>query len=204
LIYHVILINTLSGKVMAGEGAYISTREAADLLGISLRTAQLWVEQGILLAWKTAGGHRRILLDSVESLLDERKKISLPKQLDGSNKTRIALVEDDSDLLKLLQMAITSSSNEAYDIQTASDGFKGLVMIGEFKPDILITDLNMPHMDGFRMLRAIQDSELSPKKIIVTTALNKYDIELRGGLAPNIHVLEKPYSFTLLSELLAL
>jgi len=186
---------------MAGEGAYISTREAADLLGVSLRTAQLWVEQGALLAWKTAGGHRRILLDSVEKVLDERKRIFLPKNLSESKKIRVVLVEDDPDLLKLLEMAVMSFQGD-FQIQTASDGFKGLVMIGEFKPDILIADLNMPHMDGFRMLRAIQDSEFFPKKIIVTTALSKEDIDLRGGLTQGVHVLQKPYSFKELEALI--
>lgn len=188
---------------MAGEGAYISTREAADLLGVSLRTAQLWVEQGALLAWKTTGGHRRILLDSVEKVLDERRKISLPKNLNETKKIRVVLVEDDSDLLNLLEMALQGFEGD-FQIQTASDGFKGLVMIGEFKPDILIADLNMPHMDGFKMLRAIQDSEFSPQKIIVTTALNKDDISMRGGLPEGVHVLEKPYSFNDLETLIKL
>ena len=38
----------------------LSTREAAEQLGVALRTVQLWVEAGVLPAWKTAGGHRRI------------------------------------------------------------------------------------------------------------------------------------------------
>jgi excisionase family DNA binding protein len=42
-----------------------STREAAQQLGVSVRTAQLWVEEGRLNAWKTPGGHRRILVESV-------------------------------------------------------------------------------------------------------------------------------------------
>jgi excisionase family DNA binding protein len=186
---------------MAGEGAYISTREAADLLGVSLRTAQLWVEQGVLLAWKTAGGHRRILLESVDKVLEERKRVSLPKNLNGSSRIKVALVEDDTDLLKLLELVVVSAQGD-FQIQTATDGFKGLVMIGEFKPDILIADLNMPHMDGFKMLRAIQDSEFSPKKIIVTTALSKEDISLRGGLPDGAQILEKPYAFSDLTELL--
>lgn len=45
-----------------------STREAADMLGVSLRTIQLWVDGGVLDAWKTAGGHRRVSLDSVQRL----------------------------------------------------------------------------------------------------------------------------------------
>ena len=39
---------------------YITSRQAASQLGLSLRTIQLWVENGVLSAWKTAGGHRRI------------------------------------------------------------------------------------------------------------------------------------------------
>ena len=57
---------------MAAEGRdseFWSTREAADLLGVSLRTVQLWTEAGVLKAWKTAGGHRRINRDSVMQLL---------------------------------------------------------------------------------------------------------------------------------------
>ncbi len=42
-----------------------STREAAEILGVSLRTIQVWVDNGILDAWKTAGGHRRVSLRSV-------------------------------------------------------------------------------------------------------------------------------------------
>lgn len=49
--------------------AFCTTREAAVLLGVSLRTAQLWVDNGTLQAWKTTGGHRRVLRESVNRLL---------------------------------------------------------------------------------------------------------------------------------------
>ena len=48
---------------------FCTTREAAQMLGVSLRTAQLWAESGLLEAWKTDGGHRRISRHSVERLL---------------------------------------------------------------------------------------------------------------------------------------
>ena len=59
------------------QSAYCTTREAAEMLGVSLTTAQLWVESGLLDAWKTEGGHRRIHRTSVQRLLDGEVK---PKQ----------------------------------------------------------------------------------------------------------------------------
>ena len=48
---------------------FCSTKEAATMLGVSHRTVQLWVESGVLQAWKTAGGHRRIAMSSVNRLV---------------------------------------------------------------------------------------------------------------------------------------
>jgi excisionase family DNA binding protein len=186
---------------MSQDAAYISTREAADLLGISLRTAQLWVENGALLAWKTTGGHRRILLHSVQKIIDERNNAGAESILQSPQALKIAIVEDDPDVVSLLQMTI-ESLDFASIVQTRSDGFKGLIMLGLFQPDVLIADLNMPDMDGFRMLRSIEGSEFSPKKIIVTTALSLAEIAERGGLPPGALILQKPYPLGLLEEAL--
>ena len=50
----------------------LTTREAARLLGIAVSTAQQWIENGLLPAWKTPGGHRRVRLSAVSTLLRER------------------------------------------------------------------------------------------------------------------------------------
>ena len=186
---------------MSHDAAYISTREAAELLGISLRTAQLWVENGALLAWKTSGGHRRILLHSVQKIIDERNNASAEPILESPQALKIAIVEDDPDVVSMLKMTI-ESLDFASIVQTRSDGFKGLIMLGMFQPDVLIADLNMPDMDGFRMLRSIEGSEFSPKTIIVTTALSLAEIAERGGLPPGALVLQKPYPLGLLEEAL--
>lgn len=184
---------------MDDDVAYVSSREAADLLGISLRTAQLWVENGVLVAWKTPGGHRRILLSSVQQVLAERSKITQPGI--ASAKLRVVVVEDDPDLSTLLKLTI-SQVNENVDVICAKDGFEGLVLIGQSHPDVVITDLNMPGMDGFRMIRAIGGGENAPRKIVVITALSPVDISQRGGLPDDIHVLEKPVSITSIESLI--
>ena len=186
---------------MNQEAAYISTREAAELLGISLRTAQLWVENGALLAWKTSGGHRRILLHSVQKILDERERSAIDLVRAPDARLKVAIVEDDPDVVTLLQMMLTGLDFPC-DVQTRSDVFKGLILLCTFRPDVLIADLNMPDMDGFRMLRSIQGSEFAPRQIIVTTALSASEITERGGVPAEALVLQKPYPLSLLENAL--
>jgi len=133
----------------------MSTREAAQVLGVALRTVQLWVESGVLPAWKTAGGHRRIAREAVERLALERRGA-----VDARTRThlRMLVVEDEPDLLRLYALMI-----EGWDLpiqlDLARNGFEGLVRLGERRHDVLITDLMMPGMDGFRMLAALQDMQ---------------------------------------------
>lgn len=49
----------------------VTTKEAAQMLGVAVSTVQKWVELGKLASWKTPGGHRRIPRASIRSVLDE-------------------------------------------------------------------------------------------------------------------------------------
>jgi len=187
---------------MNADDAYVSTREAADLLGISLRTAQLWVESGVLLAWKTSGGHRRILRKSVDALLAERVRQaagSISSPANSKAGLKVVVVEDDQDLLRLIELSL-SDLPQNIEVRSAKDGFAGLVLVGQFLPDLVIADLNMPGMDGFRMINSLIGSEFAPAKIIVSTALSPADIEQRGGLPDSVEVLQKPYSLEILEQ----
>lgn len=50
----------------------LTTRDAAQLLGVAVSTVQLWMESGALPAWKTPGGHRRVRLSAVLALRQQR------------------------------------------------------------------------------------------------------------------------------------
>jgi excisionase family DNA binding protein len=56
----------------AGDDPILTTREAGELLGIAVSTAQQWIETGLLPAWRTPGGHRRVRLSDVSALLRAR------------------------------------------------------------------------------------------------------------------------------------
>jgi excisionase family DNA binding protein len=169
-----------------------TTREAAQRLGVSLRTVQLWVEAGILPAGRTAGGHRRIRRSDVEALV-QRSGLREPARREPTRQ-RVLLVEDQADLLHLWQTTL-EGLGDRITVQTASNGYAALLELGRQRPQVLVTDLMMPGMDGFEMLRSLSRSgDLDGTHVVVITALGQSDIAARGGLPEPVTVLHKPVS----------
>jgi len=174
---------------------FCSTKDAARLLGVSHRTVQLWVENGALQAWKTAGGHRRITLASVNRLVDARRHATAAPAPAPSGPSKILLVDDDRTMLRLYELEIAGWGLPVTVIK-AHDGFEALLRIGEQRPDILVSDLSMPGMDGFRMIRTLRaDPACAEMAIIVVSGLDRPTIESMG-LPREIPVFPKPVPFT--------
>ena len=181
------------------EKTFCTTREAAALLGVSIGTVQLWVESDLLQAWKTAGGHRRVLRDSVDRLL--HKSVQVPKlqaKSPTSEKERrlsVLVVEDDLSLLRLYQAKMAHWPIKL-DLTTADNAVSALLAIGRGGPDLLIADLNMPFTNGFEMLRVLSKApEALNTTIVVVTGLDAAEIARRGSVPPGIEVLPKPVPF---------
>lgn len=180
---------------------FCTTREAADLLGVSLRTAQLWAESGLLEAWKTNGGHRRITRESVERLLSNPSTTrfvaaSQETDADTDDSPLDILVVEDETLLRHLYEVRMARWPIAPRVTTAGDGYEALIRIGRERPDLLVTDLHMPGMDGFRMLRTIRSiPDLSEMAIVVVSGLDSVEIEANGGLPEGITFYPKPIPF---------
>jgi excisionase family DNA binding protein len=159
------------------ERTFCTTREAARILGVSVRTTQLWVEKGLLTAWKTDGGHRRVSRESVELLLYKRPAVAVPEP---PRPFTVLVIEDDRYLLRLYQMTL-SRWPLAPRVFTATNGIEALVQIGRETPDLLLVDLQMPDMDGFHLLRVVRSmAVLSGMAIAVVTGLDSAEISRRG------------------------
>lgn len=181
---------------------FCTTAEAAERLGVSIRTVQLWTENGLLKAWKTDGGHRRVTLESVDRLLATPGLAAGRAPSPGAEpQFRVLAVEDEPTLLMLYQIQLREWPM-APEIEVAEDGFEALLKIGVRQPHLLITDLMMPHLDGFEMLRKLRSlPELADMEIVVVSGLSPDDIEARGGLPADIPVLPKPIPFDELEQI---
>ncbi|ARV18371.1 CAI-1 autoinducer sensor kinase/phosphatase CqsS [Curvibacter sp. AEP1-3] len=184
----------------------MTTREVGEVLGVAVRTVQLWVESGVLPAWRTAGGHRRIARSAVDRLTRERADMLAPvvhgATAPPTRALRLLVVEDDADLRQLFSMMV-EGWRFPVELSTANDGFQGLVRIGQWMPDMVVTDLNMPGMNGFEMVRSLKmaGADYANLQVVAVTALSAGDVADRGGLPEGTVVFQKPVDFSAIEDL---
>ncbi len=172
---------------------HCGTFEAARLLGLSVGTVQSLVEQGELNAWKTPGGHRRIYLESIDRYLQKHgKPVQPPAANEADTPLRVLVVEDDA-----VALALIKASFDAWQLPLEcvymNSGVKALLEIGSLRPQVLLTDLMMPGVDGFDLVGTLdRDPTFSSLLILAITSLSDADIEAKGGLPERVQVLKKP------------
>jgi len=90
--------------------------------------------------------------------------------------TRILVVEDNADLAYGLK---NNLEIEGYDLEVAADGARGLQRIRETRPDLVILDLMLPELDGFRLLRTMR-AESFRMPVLILTARGEESDKVRG------------------------
>ncbi len=174
---------------------YCGTSYAAKLLGLSVATVQSLVEKGEIEAWKTLGGHRRIALQSLNAYLAKNSPQLARADTDPHHRLRVLIVEDDENTRELYRCQL-----EAWDLPIdctwMHSALEALMDIASMRPDVLITDLSMPGVDGFEMLKALKrNPQLAAMQIVVISGLPAQAIAERGDLPPNSNLLQKPVNF---------
>ncbi len=112
--------------------------------------------------------------------------------------SHILVAEDDPHILRLISMWL---KRQGHDVREARNGLAARQMLDEAAVDVLVSDVNMPGMDGIELIRTVLPEGRVRQGVIVLT--NRWDhSEIREQLARwAVHVLPKPFSPSKLSEL---
>jgi excisionase family DNA binding protein len=174
---------------------YCGTSYAAKLLGLSVATVQSMVEKGEIEAWKTLGGHRRISLQSISTYLAKHNQPSSRVSAAAKTRLKVLIVEDDEAARELYRL-LFDEWGLPVDCTWMPSALEALMDIASMRPDLLITDLSMPGVDGIEMLKVLQRNvQLSGMHILVVSGMPPESIEARGGLPHYARLLPKPINF---------
>jgi excisionase family DNA binding protein len=161
------------------------------MLGLSVGTVQGLVEKNDLKAWKTQGGHRRISLQSIQDY-QRRHNLAPVSMMHGDDHLRVIVVEDDESTRLMLQ-ANFDQWGLPLDAVMYSSAIEALLDMPSLQPQVLLTDLKMPNVDGFEFLKTLITHNLfSNLAVVVITGMSPQDVQAKGGLPDGVHLLQKP------------
>ncbi len=147
----------MSNSEKIQELSYKSTRETAHILQVSLGTIQKMVETGELIAWKTRGGHRRILDLSIERQLAKRQE--LLKHFCSKNFGILGVFRD------LKEVEPFSHHCQQFESKIQIDAFtdmsEALMAAVELKPEIIYLDHQLNSIDQYHLIHHLNKNSMT-------------------------------------------
>ncbi len=113
---------------------------------------------------------------------------------------KIVIVDDEPHVLRVLRLSL---EREGYEVASYGNGEEALEALRESQPDVLVTDIQMPRMDGEQLCQNIQ-AELPERNFLIFVLTSRTEIEHRewSRQIDNLQFLEKPVSIRNLIECL--
>ena len=171
--------------------ACCGTSKAAELLQLSVGTVQSLVDKNILHAWVTQGGHRRISLESIQKYQLQQQKLPAVERL-MNDRLRVMVVDDDAVTRHLLQDTCLAVHPHV-DCCAISSAIDALLQLPVFNPHVMLIDLLMPEVDGWELVKRVQQQKDYAKlQIITLSALSKDELQSRGGPPQGSQFVSKP------------
>ena len=138
-----------SRRAPASEPDWLTLGQAAKYLGVAQSTIRKWSDTGRVAAFYTPGGHRRYRRMDLDAFLERSGPGGKPK--DGPT---VLVVDDDPGVRQVVRLSL---EREGYVVKEAAGAEEGLSAVEDEAPDLILLDVMMPHVDGWEMLRRIQE-----------------------------------------------
>jgi excisionase family DNA binding protein len=176
-------------RAPASEPDWLTLGQAAKFLGVAQSTIRKWSDQGRVPAFYTPGGHRRYRRRDLEQFLER----SGPG---GREAGPTVLIVDDDDRLR--EFVRANLELEGYSVVEGANAEEGLAAVEEQAPDLILLDVMMPGVDGWEMLRRVQERHGvgSIPVIMFSGKVDEADVAARGAQG----FIGKPFDPTQLIE----
>ncbi|GEN05367.1 hypothetical protein MFU01_04040 [Myxococcus fulvus] len=176
-----------------------TTHDISRLLQVDPSTVSKWIDRGILMAFRTPGGHRRVRSADLRTFLIAHQ-MPVPEEL-GSGTVRLLVVDDERAVLDAVKRAFKPFSAQV-ELQTTTSGVEALLLVSEQKPHGMIIDLNMPDIDGLEVCRRIRArKQMEGVRLITMTPMHTADVVEQSKQAGALACLAKPLDVQQVLEL---
>lgn len=146
----------------------LSVGQVADVCRVSKKTVLNWIYEGALKAFTTYGGHYRVWPSDLRRFVKDTR-MDIQFDFVDDRRSKILIIDDDHEYTAVLKVAIAQELPNT-EVLSTDDGYEGLLLIGEVKPQMVILDLKMPKVDGFQVLELLRSrKEDNALKILVVS-----------------------------------
>lgn len=181
----------------------LTSHEVGDLLQVNPSSVKKWVNDGRIAAFRTPGGHRRIRVADLVDFLT-RHDMPIPRSLAEASRRRMLVVDDDAMSLRALARRLKPYLSRV-QVELTQNGIDALVMVGSFKPHLIVLDVFMPELDGVEVCRRLKlKPETRDIGVIVTSAHLTKAIEDNAQAAGALTCVPKPIELKVLLGYLGL
>lgn len=170
---------------------FLTSSEVGELLQVNPSSVKKWVDDGLLLAFRTPGGHRRIRAADLVAFLVEHQ-MPIPNVLQDAAKKRLVVADHDADHLKGLSRSLKRFADRI-DAVVTTNAVDALVAIGSFHPQALLLDAQLPGLDVLDACRRLHKNPAT-KDIAVYLFAPSFTsaLEQKAREAGAARCLEKP------------
>lgn len=177
----------------------LSTGQVAKHCGVSTVAVWKWIKRGKLKAYRLPNGQYRIEKGALKAFLVEND-MPVDQTFFAQPTKRILIVDDEAPVVEVLERSL-HQLGDAYVLASSSDGFEAGLQVATFRPDLLILDLMMPHINGFEVCRLVRNNPATAHvKILIITAYGSHDNIQRALDAGANGFMHKPLDVEQLQE----
>src|ERR671928_1523804 len=136
-----------SRRAPGADPDWLTLGQAAKYLGVAQSTIRKGSDQGLVPAFYTPGGHRRFRRRDLDGFLARSGPSNQPGPL-------VLIVDDDPGLRRAVRASL---EGEGYSVREAGNADEGMAALEDESPDLILLDVMMPEVDGWELLRQVQE-----------------------------------------------